>query len=164
MWELVFFCTSIEIVIHLYCRIMTSSTRPDNQLAVAETEVTSPPLSQPMQSAPAQLTAAAGQVPTPRPSIVFPGHAGVADNLPNPAPVSVPQQQQSMLPHQQFLPSSSHVLSAASYHGMFQGCSIGSIQVVNNNYMYSQALPNSAPVSPRKRKWSGRLVIDSDEE
>ena len=51
-----------------------------------------------------------------------------------------------------------------SYHGMFQGCSIGSIQVVNNNYMYSQSLPHSAPISPRKRKWSGRLVIDSDEE
>ena len=52
MWELVYFCTSIEIVIQLYCRIMTSSTRPDNQLEVPKSEAISPPLSQPMQPAP----------------------------------------------------------------------------------------------------------------
>ena len=137
----VFFGTSIAIVIHLYCRIMTSSTRPNNQLTLPESEVTSPPLILPMQPAQAQLTAA-GQVPAPRPRIAFPG---VVCNLANPTPVSV-SQQQSMLPHQQFLPRSSNVLSAASHQGMFQGCSIGSIQVVSNNYMCSQARPNSAPV------------------
>ena len=68
------------------------------------------------------------------------------------------------LPQQQFLPCGSHDLSAASYNGMFQGCSIGSIQAVNNNY--SQALTNQVPVSDSlcKVKWSGWLVIDSSEE
>ena len=122
-----FLCTNIEIVIHLYCRILTSSTWSDNHSAKTRSHIAS--------SEPAQLTVA-GQVVC---SLVSMAICPIRRQYPCPS---------SSQCFHQLLPCSSHFLSTASYNWMFQGCSIRSIQVVNNNYMYSQALPNSAHVCP----------------